>query len=73
MDIDVKTSLFRTFDTVGDKWEKMGTEFFENIVIGYEKCEKLDIMKNRWMRIDAKGNEEEVFDRIIEKLKITLI
>ena len=70
MDIDVETALSRTFDAVGDKWEKMGKEFFEAIARGYDKCEKLDIMKNRFIRIDASGPEEEIFERIIQQLKI---
>lgn len=70
MDIDVETSLSRTFDAVGDKWEKMGKEFFQSIARGYDKCEKLDIMKNRFIRIDATGSQEEIFERIIQQLKI---
>ncbi len=70
MDIDVETSLSRTFDAVGDKWEKMGKEFFEAIARGYDKCEKLDIMKNRFIRIDASGSQEEIFERITGQLKI---
>ena len=70
MDIDVEMALSRTFDAVGDKWEKMGKQFFESIARGYDKCEKLDIMKNRFIRIDATGPEEEIFERIIQKLKI---
>jgi thymidylate kinase len=70
MDIDVETALSRTFDAVGDKWEKMGKEFFESIARGYDKCEKLDIMKYRFIRIDATGSQEEIFERIIQQLKI---
>ncbi len=70
MDIDVETALSRTFDTVWDKWENMGKDFFEAIVRGYDKCEKLDIMKNRFIRIDASGSQEEIFERIVNQLKI---
>jgi dTMP kinase len=69
MDVDVETSLSRTFDAAGDKWETMGKEFFESIVRGYDMCEKLDIMKNRFIRVDAKGTQEEVFERILRALK----
>lgn len=44
----------------------MGKEFFESIILGYEECEKLEIMKNRFIRIDASGDEKEVFGRIVE-------
>ena len=66
----METALSRTFDAVGDKWEKMGKEFFETISRGYDKCEKLDIVKNRFIRIDASRPEEEIFERILEILKI---
>lgn len=68
MDIDVESSLSRTFDAVWDKWEKMGREFFQSIVRGYDKCEKLEIMKNRFIRIDASGTQDEIFERICSYL-----
>lgn len=70
LDIPADVVLSRIFDEYGDKWEKMGKDFFESIIHGYEECEKLEIMKNRFIRIDASGDEEEVFSRILEELKI---
>ena len=70
MDIDVETSLSRTFDAVWDKWEKMWRDFFDKIVLGYEKCEKLEIMKNRFIRIDASWNQDEIFQDIISKIRL---
>jgi thymidylate kinase len=70
MDIDVNVALSRTFDVVGDKWEKMGKDFFLSIIRGYEKCEKLDIMKNRFIRIDANRDKEAIFDDILSQLHI---
>ena len=64
--LDVETALSRTFDAGGDKWEKMGKDFFDKIVRGYEKCEKLEIMKNRFFTIDGAGSEDEVFQRILQ-------
>ncbi len=64
MDIDIDTALSRTFDEAGDKWESMGKEFFEKIAHGYEKCEKLDLLKDRIVRIDASGSEDEIFENI---------
>ncbi len=64
LDIDSNLALDRSFDHHGDKWEKMGKSFFEHIIEWYEKCEKLEIMKNRYIRIDARGSEDEVFARI---------
>lgn len=65
MDIDVEVSLSRTFDAVWDKWEKMGKEFFQSIVRGYDKCEKLEIMENRFIRIDARGTQDDIFQNIL--------
>jgi len=44
----------------------MGKDFFDKIVRGYEKCEKLEIMKNRFFTIDGAGSEDEVFQRILQ-------
>ncbi len=70
LDIDVDLALSRTFDAGWDKFEKEGRDFYENIIRWYEKCEKLEIMKNRFMRIDAKGHEVEVFARILAELNM---
>lgn len=69
MDIDVNTALSRTFDAQWDKWEKMGKEFFEKIVYGYKKCEKLEILKNRFIMIDANRDMESIFQDIISHLR----
>ena len=70
MDIDIEISLSRTFDTVGDKWEKMWADFFRSIARGYDKCAELDIVRDQFIQIDASGTQDEVFARILEKLEI---
>ncbi len=65
LDIDVDLALSRIFDQSGDKFEREWKVFYEAIIHGYEKCEKLEIMKNRFVRIDANGSEEEIFKKII--------
>ncbi len=70
MDIDVETALARTFDVVWDKWEKMGKDFFDKIVSGYEKCEKLEMMKKRFIRIDSNRDPESIFQDIISKITL---
>lgn len=70
LDIDIDTALSRTFDSSWDKFEKEWRDFYEAIIRGYEKCEKWNKIKNRFIRIDARGSEDEVFERIISKLKI---
>ncbi len=66
LDIDIDLALSRTSDHWRDKFEKEGREFYSSILRGYDKCEKLEIMKNRFFRIDANGSEEEVFEKIIQ-------
>lgn len=70
MDIDIEISLARTFDTVGDKWEKMWADFFRSIACWYDKCAELDIVRDQFIRIDASGTQDEVFARILEKIAI---
>lgn len=66
MDIPVETALARTFDAVWDKWEKMGIDFFEKIVIGYRKSSELSILRWRFEFIDAMGTKEDIFQSITE-------
>ena len=70
MDIDVDVALARTFDAAWDKWEKKGKEFFQSIVRGYDKCEKWKPIKDRFIRIDARGSQDEIFEEIISKLNL---
>ncbi len=70
MEIDIETSLSRTFDAAWDKWEKMGADFFRSIARGYDTCSELDIVQGRFIPIDARGTQDEVFERIVEKLHI---
>lgn len=68
LDIDIDTALSRIFDQSWDKFEKEGEEFYEAIIRWYQKCEKLDIVKNKFMRIDANGPEEQVFEIILKTI-----
>ena len=68
LDIDIDLALSRTFDVVWDKFEREERAFYEAIIRWYEKCEKLEIMKDRFIMIDANGNEEAVFEQIVEKI-----
>lgn len=65
MDINIDIALSRIFDSQGDKWENLWKPFFLSVIRGYEKCEKLYIMRNRFIRIDASGMEDDVFRKIV--------
>jgi dTMP kinase len=67
-DIDIDTALARTFDSSGDKFEKEGREFYKKIIRGYEKISKWKKLEGKFVRIDARGSEEEVFEKIISHL-----
>jgi thymidylate kinase len=47
----------------------MGKDFFENIAHGYKKCEKLEILKNRFIMIDANRYMDAIFQDIISYLR----
>lgn len=64
MNIGVKEALARTFDAVGDKWEKQGVEFFQKIAAGYELCASLPMLANTFFTINAHGERDEIFERI---------
>lgn len=66
IDTDVDTAMKRVFDEKGDKWESMGRQFFMDTAEGYNKCEKLDIMAGRFMRIDGNQHPDDVFDDIVK-------
>lgn len=73
LDIDIDTALSRIFDEDGDKFEKEGRAFYKKIVRGYEKISKWKKLKGRFVRIDANGSEEEVFERIVQALRANII
>ena len=68
LDIDIDLAISRTSDIVWDKFEREGRAFYEAIIRWYEKCEKLEIIKWRFITIDASGSEEAVFEQIVEKI-----
>ncbi|MFA6090348.1 MAG: dTMP kinase [Candidatus Gracilibacteria bacterium] len=68
MQIDIDIALSRTFDAAGDKFEKLGREFFEGVQRGYEKASKLPILEKAWRTIDSHGTQDEVFAKILAVL-----
>lgn len=68
LDVDIDLALSRTSDAIGDKFEREWKKFYESIIRGYEKCEKLEIIQWRFIRIDASGEKDAVFARIISAI-----
>ncbi len=70
LDLDVDIGLGRTFDADGDKFEKEKAEFSYKI---YEWCEMLfsfPATKKLMRKVDASWSIDEVFQRIIECVKL---
>lgn len=70
LDVDIDLALSRTFDEGWDKFEKEGREFYQKIIRGYEKVSKWKKIEGRFVKIDANGCEDEVFERILERITI---
>ena len=64
IDTDVDTAMKRVFDEKWDKWETMGRQFFMDTARGYDKCEQLDIMQGRFVRINGNRHQDDVFNEI---------
>jgi len=67
---DIEHSLARTFDSAGDKFEKMGVDFFKTVDGGYRKASELPMLKQVWRDVDGHGTIEEVFERVKEVVGI---
>jgi dTMP kinase len=65
LDVRYDTAKQRDPDVLGDKWEKMGLEFFERVRKAYlwmvEERPELNLV-----RIDGEGSREEVHERVLE-------
>ncbi|MBD3363354.1 dTMP kinase [Candidatus Dojkabacteria bacterium] len=68
LDLDIKPALQRTFDFDGDKFEKESVDFFKKALKGYKYASQLSKLKNKWVTINARGNIDEVYQRIIKVL-----
>lgn len=75
LDLDTDIALSRVFDQEGDKFERMGKEFFEKVREGYEEISKMDMFKDRWLTIKlprrgGRGKHiKENFELILEHLE----
>ena len=64
--LDPKTSLARTRDKAGDKFEKMDVEFFNKALAGYEFAKKK--LKNVWEDVEGSGSIEEISEKIYDSV-----
>lgn len=62
IDMDPAISLKRARDQIGDKWEKMGLDFFLRTKKGYQFAKRK--LKKVWVDIDGNGSVEEIQGQI---------
>lgn len=72
LSVDIDTALSRTFDTVGDKFESYGREFFERVVSAYEKVSHMPHFQSQWQYIDASGDIESIHKTMLEAVKVKI-
>jgi dTMP kinase len=68
LDLPIKIGISRVLDHDGDKFECLPEDFYKKVERGYRLVQKLPEFNKKWISIDANGTEEEVFERIKEKL-----
>lgn len=72
LSVDIDTALSRTFDTAGDKFESYGREFFERVVLAYEKVSHMPHFQSQWQYIDASGEIESIHKTMLEVVKVKI-
>ncbi len=66
--LDPQIGLNRSFDKEGDKFEQENVDFFKKIEQGYIELSEMQEFKDNWVSIDANGDQETVFNRIIQEI-----
>ncbi|MCA9392534.1 thymidylate kinase, partial [candidate division WWE3 bacterium] len=75
--MDPTSSMHRTFDEDGDKWESKTTEFNYEIAKGYDVAAELPSLKKIWNRIDIDKSMDipsvaEMVWQVVEPLVTTI-
>lgn len=68
LDLNLEQAMSRTFDAAGDKFEKFPPAFFAKCRDGYAFLGQHENFRSRWMTIEATGNIEDVFCKILQSL-----
>ena len=61
--LDPETGLSRIKDGDNDKFERKGIAFYKKINKGYELVSRMRMFKGKWINIDGRGSEDEVFKK----------
>lgn len=68
LNLSLQTATTRAFDKDGDKFERLGIEFDKKVEAGYKKASKLPMFKGKWLNINAEGDINDVFFKILRRI-----
>lgn len=63
--LTLEMALNRAFDGKGDKFERMGIDFYERVTHAYIEMAKLPSLKPIWRTVPASGSKVQVKDRVV--------
>jgi dTMP kinase len=68
---NIPEAVKRTFDPKGDRWERMPSDFFREVVKGYEMISKQKMFNNKWVTINVstKDSIQQNFVKIISAIE----
>lgn len=75
LDFDINNALQRVSNRDGDKFERLGKDFFEKVRKGYLEISKMDMFKSKWVsvripkRLGKSRPVEENFKLILDHIK----
>jgi len=69
LELDIEKSLERSFDKEGDKFERLGEDFYKRVSDGYEFVSRHPDFKDKWITIDASGTVDEVYNNLLQNLE----
>jgi dTMP kinase len=69
LDVALKSSKKRTFDSDGDKFENAGVRLLQKAILGYKEIRNHKLFKKKWVKIKASGTIDQVHNRILKEIK----
>lgn len=67
LDLDPDVAAQRKFDSQGDRLETL-VKKYDKVVAAYKKASRLPDLKKRWINVNADGNIEDVFNKILKRI-----
>ena len=70
LEMDPRIAISRVSDHDGDRFERLGIDFYKKIQSGYKKISKMKMFKNKWITVRVTTDPvEENFKNILKALK----